>query len=67
MNLSNKKFYLDFQSCLFRPTDKHDKSSMQPPTIKNSSTSSASSQSIVGEPSSQGHSAQTAASSTRGQ
>jgi hypothetical protein len=38
---------------------------MQSPTTTNSSTSSASSQPIVGEPSSQGHSAQTAASSTR--
>jgi hypothetical protein len=38
---------------------------MQSPTTTNSSTSSASSQAIVGEPSSQGHSAQTAASSTR--
>jgi hypothetical protein len=38
---------------------------MQSPTTTNSSTSSASSQSIVGELSSQGHSAQTAASSTR--
>jgi hypothetical protein len=36
---------------------------MQSPTTTNSSTSSASSQPIVGEPSSQGHSAQTAASS----
>jgi hypothetical protein len=38
---------------------------MQSPTTTNSSTSSASSQLIVGEPSSQGHSAQTVASSTR--
>jgi hypothetical protein len=38
---------------------------MQSPTTTNSSTSSASSQPIVGEPSSLGHSAQTAASSTR--
>jgi hypothetical protein len=38
---------------------------MQSPTTTNSSTSSASSQPIVGEPSLQGHSAQTAASSTR--
>jgi hypothetical protein len=38
---------------------------MQSPTTTNSSTSSASSQPIVSEPSSQGHSAQTAASSTR--
>jgi hypothetical protein len=42
-----------------------DISSMQSPKRTNSSTSSASSQPIVGEPSSQGHSAQTAASSTR--
>jgi hypothetical protein len=42
-----------------------DISSMQSPTTTNSSTSSASSQPIVGEPSSQGHSAQTVASSTR--
>jgi hypothetical protein len=38
---------------------------MQSPTTTNSSTSSASSQPIVGEPYSQGHSTQTAASSTR--
>jgi hypothetical protein len=38
---------------------------MQSPTTTNSSTSSASSQPIVGEPSSQGHSTQTAVSSTR--
>jgi hypothetical protein len=38
---------------------------MQSSTTTNSSTSSASSQPIVGEPSSQGHSAKTAASSTR--
>jgi hypothetical protein len=38
---------------------------MQSPTTTNSSTSSASSQPIVGEPSAQGHSAQTTASSTR--
>jgi hypothetical protein len=37
---------------------------MQSPTTTNSSTSSASSQPIVGEPSSQGHSAQSAASNT---
>jgi hypothetical protein len=38
---------------------------MQSPTTTNSYTSSAPSQPIVDEPSSQGHSAQTAASSTR--
>jgi hypothetical protein len=38
---------------------------MQSPTTTNSSTSSASSQTIVGEPSSQGHLAQNAGSSTR--
>jgi hypothetical protein len=38
---------------------------MQSPTTTNSSTSSAPSQPIIGEPSSQGHSAQTAASNTR--
>jgi hypothetical protein len=38
---------------------------MQSPTKTNSSTSSALSQPIVSEPSSQGHSAQTAASNTR--
>jgi hypothetical protein len=38
---------------------------MQTPTTTNSTTYSASSQPIVGEPSSQGHLAQTAASSTR--
>jgi hypothetical protein len=38
---------------------------MQSPTTTNSYTSIASSQPIVGEPSSQGHSAQTAGSSTR--
>jgi hypothetical protein len=38
---------------------------MQSPTTTNSSTSGASSQPIIGEHSSQGHSAQTAASSTR--
>jgi hypothetical protein len=38
---------------------------MQSPSITNSSTSNASSQPIVGKPSSQGHSAQTAVSSTR--
>jgi hypothetical protein len=38
---------------------------MQSPTTTNLSTSSASLQPIVGEPSSQGHSAQTTASSTR--
>jgi hypothetical protein len=38
---------------------------MQSPTTTNSSTSSSSSQPIVGETSSQGHSAQTAGSSTR--
>jgi hypothetical protein len=38
---------------------------MQSPTTTNSSTSSASSQPIVGEPSSHGHSTQTARSSTR--
>jgi hypothetical protein len=38
---------------------------MQSPTTTNTPTSSASSQPIVGEPSSQGHSTQTDASSTR--
>jgi hypothetical protein len=38
---------------------------MQSPTTTDSSTSSAPSQSIGGEPSSQGHSAQTVASSTQ--
>jgi hypothetical protein len=38
---------------------------VQSPTTTNSSTSSASSQPIVGEPSSQGHSTQTAVSSTQ--